>query len=159
MVRTNLAFEFHFTTTQSTALASSTDPRYEKTSELPKGIQSKTTGHDGVVFEMTFKKPFIRMDIHLRKDQPLIEFSALLSDFHDAVHHEHGRERKLPSFRTEQTARKIHQFCFVVTFFLLHKLFISRIYTSCKFTFILIFYLWWLTLLSGGCFGINCLGQ
>jgi len=41
------------------------------------------------------KKPEIRKDIQLGEDLALAEGTALVTDFDDAVHHEHVRRRQL----------------------------------------------------------------
>jgi len=51
---------------------------------------------------MTIEEPEVLLDVELGHDLALAELAAGLGDLHDAVEHQHGRQRKLRIARPKQ---------------------------------------------------------
>src|SRR4029453_8999829 len=96
------AGELDLADTQRPAAAGSLHPAQEEAQTLPQGVERQAARHHRVALEMAVEEPEVRLDIEFGHDLALAELAAGLGDLHDAVEHQHGRQRQLRVPRPEQ---------------------------------------------------------
>ena len=101
------AGEFYLADTERAPASRSPEPAQKKARKLPQGVETKTTRHDRVTFEVACKKPVdIRISGHaqLRLQLSLAVRTATFRNAGNAIEHEHRGQWELGIAWTEQLA-------------------------------------------------------
>src|SRR6266545_1802152 len=96
------AGELDLADTQRAAAAGGLHPAQEEAQALPQGVQRQAARHHRVALEMAVEEPEVRLDIELGHDLAFAVLAPGLGDLHNAVEHQHGRQRQLRVPRPEQ---------------------------------------------------------
>ena len=96
------AGELDLADAQRPAAARRLHPAQEEAQALPQGVERQASRHHRVALEMAVEEPEVGLDIELGHDLALAELAAGVGDLHDAVEHQHGRQRQLRVSGPEQ---------------------------------------------------------
>src|SRR5689334_18920336 len=108
-VRQNLAGKLQFAEAERAAAPFATAPSQVEADHLPQRVEAETSGHDGIVLEMTAEEPEVGFHIELGPHQALAVLAAGLADVRNSVKHEHWRQRQLGISGAEQFAAGARQ--------------------------------------------------